>query len=127
MHVLLTTQSVISELSDSKHVQTSDYTEHGDAGDVCQHLLHACGGQPLPVHDNQQGGPGVRLQLGGGQAEHEPGGVRLGLLKCQTLFEKAELIPGPPAPSLGFHGSQTYYQTAFVHVAPFLAFRTDYP
>ena len=69
-------------------MQTSDYTEHGDAGDVCQHLLHACGGQPLPVHDHQQGGPGVRLQHGGGQAEHEPGGIRLVLLKCQPIFKK---------------------------------------
>ena len=108
-------------------MQTSDYTEHGHAGDVCQHLLHACGGQPLPVHDHQQGGPGVRLQHGGGQAEHEPGGIRLVLLKCETLFKQTEIIPGPPAPSLGFPGSQTYYQTAFGHVAPFLAFRTAYP
>ena len=82
-------------------MQTSDYTEHGDAGDVCQHLLHACGGQPLPVHVHQQGGPGIRLQHGGEQAEHEPGGIRLVLLKCQTLFEKAENSRSPcPLPRI---------------------------
>ena len=64
IHVVLTTQSVISELSDSKHVHTSDFTEHGDAGDVCQHLLHACGWRPLPVHDDQQGGPGSGFNMG---------------------------------------------------------------
>ena len=31
------------------------------------------------------------------------------------------------APSLGFPGSRTYYQPAFGHVQPFLAFRTQYP
>ena len=71
-------------------MQTIDFTEHGDAGDVCQHLLHACGGQPLPFHGHQQGGPGVRLQHGGEQAEHEPGGIRLVFLKYQTLYERAE-------------------------------------
>ena len=58
-------------------MQTCDDVEHGDARDVCEHHpLPAGSGQPLPVHDHQQGGPGVRLQHGCGQAEHEPGGVR---------------------------------------------------
>ena len=70
------TQSVIPELSESKDVQISDYIKYVDAGHVCQHPLHACGGQPLPLHDHQQGGPGLRLQHGGGQAEHQPGGLR---------------------------------------------------
>ena len=71
------TQLVLSELSESKDVQISDYIElgHANAGHVCQHLLHACGGQPLPLHDHQQGGPGLRLQHGGGQAEYQPGGL----------------------------------------------------
>ena len=72
----LPTQLVLSEISESKDVQISDYIEHGHAGHVCQHLLHACGGQPLPLHDHHQGGPGLKLQHGGGQAEHQPGGVR---------------------------------------------------
>merc|ERR1712106_1234910 len=37
------------------------------------------------------------------------------------------VVSGPPAPSLGFPGSRTYYQPAFGHVQPFLAFRATYP
>ena len=44
-------QSVRPELSESENVQISDYFEHGDTGHLCQHLLHACGGQPLPLHE----------------------------------------------------------------------------
>ena len=69
----LPTKSVRPELSESEHVQIVDYIDRGHAG---QHLLHARGGQPLPLHDHQQGGPGLRLQHGGGQAEHQPGGLR---------------------------------------------------
>ena len=105
-------------------MQISDYVEHGHAGHVCKHLLQACGGQPLPVHDHQQGGPGLRLQHGGGQAKHQPGCVRL---ECIVIYNIIKSDSGPPAPALGFPGSRTYYQPAFGHVKPFLAFRTQYP
>merc|ERR1711892_897942 len=37
------------------------------------------------------------------------------------------VVSGPPVPAVGFPGSRTYYQPAFGHVKPFLAFRAEYP
>ena len=51
----------------------------------------------------------------------------LSKLFIATVLKKSPSLAGPPAPYVGFPGSRTYYQPAFRHIAPFLAFNTKYP
>merc|ERR1712106_981228 len=80
-------------------------------------MLAMCGNTfSMPVVDN----PYLYMTI---NREDLGSGFNLGVNRQNTNL----VMSGAPAPSLGFPGSRTYYQPAFGHVQPFLAFRATYP
>merc|ERR1712083_31679 len=76
--------------------------------------LFSCLSFALPVVDN----PYLNIKI-----NREDNGVKSGFDSAVSKAVQNLIVSGPPAPEIDFRGEATYYQKAFPHTPPFLAFK----